>query len=128
MIALDIGAVPRQWIARGYSVGGIQAFGPDGYRIPMRDNVAHDGALIVTQADHEDGIEWIHASIAWAARNPTHDELTLLHRSIFGRKRWSYQVFAPETDHINIHEHALHLWGRADGKPVMPNFGIYGLI
>jgi hypothetical protein len=37
-------------------------------------------------------------------------------------------MFAPPAEHVNIHERALHLWGRVDGSPVMPNFGVYGTI
>jgi hypothetical protein len=40
---------------------------------------------------------------------------------VFG-DRWAYQVFAPPADHINLHNFALHLWGRLDGKPVLPDF------
>lgn len=93
-------------------------FGPDGFRWYIRD-----GSVIVTQSDHDDGVEWIHASIAFADRDPTYEELTVLHRGVFGRRRWAYQVFAPTARHVNIHEHALHLWGRADGTPVLPDFG-----
>jgi hypothetical protein len=31
-------------------------------------------------------------------------------------------VFAPPTDHVNIHEYALHLFGRLDGTPALPDF------
>lgn len=29
-------------------------------------------------------------------------------------------VFPTEAEHVNVHEHCLHLWGRVDGKPVVP--------
>lgn len=86
------------------------------------------GSIIVSQAPHDDGLEWIHASIAFEHRDPTYRELTLLHAGVFGRKRWSYQCFVPDDRHVNIHEHALHLWGRADGQPSLPDFGINGTI
>ena len=41
---------------------------------------------------------------------------------------FAYQVFAPPTRHVNIHEHALHLWGRVDGKSITPDFGAFGTI
>lgn len=94
-----------------------ERFGPDGWRFL---NSAGEGSIIVTVAPHGD-TEWIHASIAWRDSMPTYDDLTLLHRAVFGDS-WAYQVFAPAIDHINIHEHALHLWGRLDGKPVLPDF------
>lgn len=35
-------------------------------------------------------------------------------------------AFAPGQP--NIAEHALHLWGRADGAIALPDFGFAGLI
>lgn len=67
------------------------------------------------------GNEWVHASFAHSCSMPTYDDLKFLHRVVFG-DGWAYQVFAAPTDHVNIHEHALHLWGRLDGKPVLPDF------
>lgn len=40
----------------------------------------------------------------------------------------SYQVFAPRNQHVNIHPTALHIWGRSDGRPCMPEFGSWGTI
>jgi hypothetical protein len=94
-------------------------YGPCGERLVIA-STTDSGSVIVTQADH-DGVEFLHASIAWADRDPSYAELAGLHRAVFGRRRWSYQMFAPESDHVNIHAHALHLWGRVDGKPWMPN-------
>jgi hypothetical protein len=37
-------------------------------------------------------------------------------------------VFAPPSEHVNIHDHALHLWGRLDGARVLPDFGRFGTI
>ena len=79
-------------------------------------------------ADDSDGTTWLHASLALTDRSPTYDELVILHRAVFGRRRWAYQIFAPEAAHVNLHAYALHLWGRVDGKPAMPNFGASGSI
>lgn len=85
-------------------------------------------SVIVTAATWSDGNDWIHASIAARDAMPTYDDLQLLYRAVWGVTGWAYQVFAPLEHHINIHRHALHLWGRADGAPVMPNFGALGTI
>ncbi|TQK29408.1 hypothetical protein [Arthrobacter sp. SLBN-53] len=58
---------------------------------------------------------------------PTYDELGRLHRAAFG-DGYAYQVFAPAAQHVNIHQNALHLWGRADGPPCLPEFGLFGTI
>ncbi len=104
-----------------------EQFGPSGVHMLVTLPVGRQGSVIITQADHG-GIEWIHASVALADSMPTYADLATLHRAVFGRRRWAYQLFAPQTDHVNIHEHALHLWGRADGLPSLPNFGARGSI
>jgi len=98
-------------------------FGPDGWIMDSRDSQSR----VIVTADGFDETEWVHASISHRDRMPTYDDMALLHEATFG-DGWAYQVFAPPAHHINIHEHALHLWGRADGEPVLPNFGEMGTI
>lgn len=123
---MSVPAVNAQWRTmlgdhgRGIVVMAWRAFGPQGFSADIARGGDH-GSLIVTQSDYPDEpVEWLHASIAWADRLPTYDELGLVHRAIFGRKRYAYQVFAPESAHVNIHPNALHLWGRVDGRPALP--------
>jgi hypothetical protein len=94
-----------------------ERFGPDGWRFWNRHGT---GSVIVTVFD-EDDVEWIHASIAWRDSMPSYGDLKMLHQAVF-QDGWAYQVFTPPSDHVNIHEHALHLWGRVDGKPALPDF------
>lgn len=111
--------------AAGIRVHSIQSHGEAGILVRI-SNLHRVGSIVVTQSDW-DGVEWLHASIAYST-TPTYDDLALLHRAVFGRKRYAYQVFAPESDHIDIHENALHLWGRADGAIITPDFGMWGMI
>lgn len=76
---------------------------------------------ILVSPDWHDGVDWTHASIAHTDRLPTYDELKTLHAAVFNTG-WAYQVFAPPADHVNIHSYALHLFGRTDGTPVLPDF------
>jgi hypothetical protein len=92
-------------------------FGPDGWRL---DRAERSGRVIVTCAPH-DGHDWVHASISYPTRMPEYDDLKLLHRAVFG-DGWAYQVFAPPSEHVNIHNFALHLFGRLDGRPALPDF------
>lgn len=92
-------------------------FGPEGWAF---ENLNGNGSVLVTCADHA-GDDWVHASIAWGDHMPTYADLKLLHDAVF-EGGWAYQVFAPPSDHVNIHEHALHLFGRLDGKPALPDF------
>lgn len=100
-------------------------FGPDGWYFTRNDRTA---TVIVTAAEY-DGIEYMHASIATVNGEtmPSYAELVVLHRAVFGTG-YAYQVFAPPSQHVNIHPTALHLWGRVDGRPVMPEFGSEGTI
>lgn len=101
-----------------------EPFGPDGWRMVSR---AGDCSVIVTTAEFEGAI-WIHASRTAPGRVPTYDELVELHHAVWGETGYSYQVQAPVAQHVNIHPNALHLWGRADGARVLPDFGKYGSI
>jgi len=100
-------------------------FGPDGWALQRFDESA---SVLVTCAPHDDGVEWVHASIARPDQMPEYGDLTLLHRAVWRGRGWAYQVFAPDADHVNIHHHALHLWGRLDGAQCLPNFGAAGSI
>jgi hypothetical protein len=101
-----------------------QLMGPDGWSLVNRDR---SSSVIVTCADWDHG-DWVHASIAHTDRDPTYAELTLLHRAVWQGRGFAYQVFAPDDRHINIHEHALHLWGRLDGYNALPDFSEWGTI
>lgn len=70
---------------------------------------------------------WLHASISRPHEIPTYDDLARMHQAVWP-DGWSYQVFAPASEHVNIHPFALHLWGRLDGRAELPNFGALGTI
>jgi hypothetical protein len=93
------------------------SFDPDGWAFQNFDG---KGSIVLTCADHS-GDDWVHASIAHLDRMPSYADLKLLHYAVF-EGGWAYQVFAPPSEHVNIHEYALHLFGRLDGKPVLPDF------
>ena len=100
-------------------------YGPDGWVYLCLP--PYKGQVIITAADWPEdpwrGIEFLHASIA-RPEMPTYEDLKMLHRAVF--PGFAYQVFAHQDQHVNQHETALHLWGRADGKPWMPEFSMGG--
>lgn len=102
-------------------------FGPDGWRYLTYDRNIE---ILVSYAPHptDGGTEWLHASIVRADRMPDYHDLTFLHRAVFAGGGYAYQVFAPPSQHVNIHDQCLHLWGRLDGQPVLPEFGQFGTI
>ena len=85
--------------------------------------------IVSYDPDSEPGVEWIHASISYriSTRFPTYNDLKRMHHGIFGDGH-AYQVFVPADEHINITANVLHLWGRMDGKPTLPDFGRQGTI
>lgn len=106
-----------------------QPFGPDSWQLISVDRTR---TIFVTAAPFSifeasapfDGGDIVHASIAYSdhVTMPSYEDLCLLHKAVFG-DGYAYQCFVPAETHINIHETALHLWGRSDGKPMMPDFG-----
>ena len=127
-LAVSVRRCQKVWRENGYQTGYWIWHGAAGFKFRLtRAPRPTNGSVIVSQAEH-DGDEWVHASIAWVDLTPTYKQLKILHESVFGPTRTAYQVFAAASDHVNIHEHALHLWGRADGVAVLPNFGALGSI
>lgn len=102
-----------------------EPFGGDGWRMFAKNGRS---SVIVTCATWPDGQQWVHASIAHDDRMPSYADLVVLHRSVWGETGWAFQVFAPPSDHVNIHEHALHLYGRLDGERTHPDFAPNGTI
>jgi hypothetical protein len=97
------------------------------------------GRIIVSQSPVEDpaeaqpGVptdltEWIHASMSWVDHVPSYDDLCLLKRAVWGDRGEAYQMHVSSDRHVNIHPNTLHLWGRADGARVLPDFGRHGTI
>ena len=107
----------------GVSRWGVpKRFGDDGWLFTTV--VPPHCRIIVTCADHGDDREWVHASICRTddvPAMPTYADLKLLHGAVFG-DGWAYQVFAPPSEHVNIHAYVLHLFGRLDGRPSLPDF------
>ena len=99
-----------------------ESFGPDGIA-----GVERATTVIITVAEHDDGVEWVHASVAKPDRLPSYHDLVALHKALWP-DGFAYQVFASEERHVSIHNHALHLWGRRDGANVLPDFGAAGSI
>lgn len=104
-------------------------FGEDGWLFRKKNG---DGQAIVTASHAPDdeqltGPQWFHASVSRTSGMPPYGDLVRLHKAVWP-EGYAYQVFAPPAAHINIHPRALHLWGRADGGIVLPDFGMFGTI
>ena len=87
------------------------------------------GIIVSIDPASEPGTDWLHASVSYRmqARIPSYADLKELHAAVFGDGH-AYQCFVPPEQHINIRSNVLHLWGRLDGKPALPDFGRFGTI
>lgn len=123
-MTLDIRAITKRLPA-----GTMGAFGPAGHGFVF-DFAREDARIIVTlgAAGPEDRDDRVHASISRGDRMPSYEDLVLLHHVVWGGTGYAYQVFVPRSEHVNIHAHALHLWGLLDGSPELPRFGLGGSI
>jgi hypothetical protein len=96
-------------------------YGPDGWRY---DYKLERGQIFLTCSTLE-GIakEVIHASISFAGRMPSYEDMTHLHAAVWPNG-YAYELFVPPRFHVNIAEHARHLWGHKDGSPMIPELSI----
>lgn len=122
---INVVALYKRVHRSGYKTELPEDFGISGLYVELIPNI---GRIIVTTCPEEDKVEWIHASISFNSRLPTYSDIVMLKEGVFGDDRECYQIFPEKKDHINIHHNALHLWGRVDGKRVLPNFARYGTI
>lgn len=121
---IDALAVRRRLGRKDWSVP--QEYGPDGWAFR---HLREPASIIVSYGPVGDSKQgWLHASIARRDQMPSYEDLVRLHYAVWGGEGWAYQVFAPTEHHVNIHPNALHLWGRLDGTPELPNFGAFGTI
>lgn len=111
---------------------GTPEVGGDGIKMIRYDQAR---SIIVSVSDNYPDnfgdVPWIHASICShpsGASVPAYEELAALRAAVWGEQGWAFQVFAPPAQHIDIRANALHLWGRADGARVHPDFGWAGTI
>ena len=85
--------------------------------------------IVSVDLDSDPGTEWIHASVAYRDqwRMPSYSDLKQMHYAVF-HGGYAYQSFVAPSAHNNIKSSVLHLWGRLDGEPALPDFGRFGTI
>lgn len=71
-------------------------------------SVPHRGVLL--RIIWCDGGGWDHVSVSCDTRTPTWAEMEFVRGLFFGDDEWVMQLSVPRSEHINIHEHCLHLW------------------
>jgi len=56
------------------------------------------------------GMGWDHVSVSLSHRTPTWAEMERVKRIFFKPDEVAMQLHVAESDHINLHPYALHLW------------------
>jgi hypothetical protein len=71
---------------------------------------------------------WLHVSLSRPGKMPSYQDMCDVKAAFVGRERKALQVFAEESQHVNIHPYCLHLWCVVEGDDGMPDFGAAGTI
>lgn len=109
---------------------------PDGWKV-IRDikTLADDGTAyasgplrVVFGFRRYDGKSWAHLSVSCRDRLPTWDEMKRVKHDFLGPEIVALQVFAPESEWVNIHETCLHLWACMEDERPIPDFRVMGHI
>lgn len=83
--------------------------------------------VIADVEPRKEGI-WIHVSFSRRNRTPTYEDMTLIRKAFFPKDRVVAQVFPPTDEHVNVHQHCLHLWCRIDVDRWIPDLREDGTI
>jgi hypothetical protein len=111
----------------------MRPFGAGGRQFGRMDATTGTVQLVIVSAGiwpELPEIPIVHASMSVHRpdRVPTYDEMCLLHRAVWPQG-YAMQAHVPPQDHISIRPNVLHLWRRADGRPLWPiDFGRFGTI
>lgn len=91
--------------ATGDEAGGL-------FRVPS----ATTGEQLIVVAGS--GLGWDHVSVSLRNRVPTWAEMEQIKRLFFEPGETAMQLHVPPSEHINLHQHALHLWRPNDGREI----------
>lgn len=83
---------------------------------------ANSMRVIWSAATELDGRVWLHVSVSRPDRLPSYSDMKMVKRYFIGSDRFAYSVWAPDDEHVNIHERCLHLWAPLVGGNVLPDF------
>lgn len=81
-----------------------------------------DVRVIWSVAKELDDRHWLHVSVSRSTRLPSYSDMTRVKDLFIGDDAIAYSVFAPDAQHVNIHQNCLHLWAPLDGDLPLPDF------
>lgn len=92
------------------------------HHLNARLYASRDGLRVIASIElHEDSgrsSAWLHVSLSRNDRVPSYFDCGRVKALFVGRDRKAFQVFPPESEHVNIHPHVLHLWSPIGFDPV----------
>lgn len=82
------------------------------------------GQLTVIWSTHVelDGRDWLHVSASRPMHMPSYLDMKFVKKIFVGPERFAYSVWAPDAEHVSIHDYCLHLWAPLTGEPPLPDF------
>lgn len=111
--------VPEQYRVKGGLFNTDASFGNNGaFRIPIDKGIE---AFVIAS----DGNGWEHVSVSLKesgkTETPTWEEMCVIKELFWDDTDCVVQYHPPKSEHVNMHEHCLHLWRPKDIQiPVPP--------
>lgn len=78
------------------------------FRLPSP--IDGQGLTVVASSDGD----WDHVSVSRQSRCPNWPEMEFIKKKFFRDDETAMQLHVPESEHINLHPHTLHLWRPRD--------------
>jgi hypothetical protein len=66
--------------------------------------------ILATDGDIEDAQGWDHVSVSLSDRCPTWEEMHWTKQQFWLPEECVFQLHPPESEYINFHPYALHMW------------------
>lgn len=83
---------------------------PEGYEKQNPQN----GMLLIKSRGlgiiFSNGGDWEHVSVSRRSRTPSYEDMCWVKSAFWDSEDCVMQLHVPATDHVNCHEHCLHLW------------------
>ena len=101
--------VPNQYRVKTGPLGSDESLGNNGaFKITLKDKTV---CYVICSAAAMPGqaIAWEHVSVSMKDRTPTWAEMCEIKDMFWDEEDCVVQYHPPKSDHVNIHEHCLHL-------------------
>lgn len=102
---------------RGHPTHGDFFYVRDGHAVSRKELLQ----VMCSARIEADGKRWLHVSASRRTKIPSWQDMKEVKDIFIGKERKAIQVFAPESEHVNVHPYVLHLWSCLDEDP-LPDF------